>query len=275
MVKMGQMVVKQEAEKLQTMEELTGICDKMIKGGFLPAEIKTVQQAVAIAMRGRDLGISATQSLSELYVVKGKVSMKSELILQLAMERIPGFSHDIIELSPTVCTVEFNRLGRKPFRYTYTIEMAKNADLLSNPTWKKYPDYMLFNRVVSFGLKMFAPDYKNLIVEVDLNDVNSKESIENLTGNKSDVTVNKETGEVINYVEAEFTNVDADDLPQDDMPFDDSESEEEVFPEEEKEEVPDELCAECGKKVSIPEKKYSSNKFGKVLCFKCQPKGAA
>jgi len=198
---MGQLVKQETA--LQSMEEMKDVAQRMVDSGLLPAEVNTVQKAVAIAMKGRELGIPAVQALSEIYVVKGKANLKSELILQLATERIPGFRYDILELSDKKCVVEYNRTGRKPFIYIYTWEMAVKAGNAAQPMYVKYPDYMLFNRNCSFGLKMYAPDYKSIAMEIDLASLEvANEAISDLCEDNGNI-VNLTTGEVVGKVESD------------------------------------------------------------------------
>lgn len=252
---MGQMIVAKN--ELQSMEEMLEVADRMVKSGLLPAEINTPQKAIAIAMKGRELGIPAVQALSEIYVVKGKASLKSELILQLATERIPGFRHDILCATDEKCTIKFYRNGRAPFEFSYTMDMAIKAGLANSDTYKKYGFYMLFNRCCSFGLKMFAPDYKSLSMEVDLpEEEESQEAISNLCNIDGQV-VDMTTGEIL---EAEVVTKTEDDVV-----------EQKLF-EEKPEEHGTRNCFKCNISISDAEQKYSKDKFGLQLCRTCQAK---
>jgi hypothetical protein len=183
-------------QELQTTNELEEIAAKMVRTGLVPTGI-TIEAAIVIAQKGRELGVPATQSLSEIYVVQGKAMLKAELQLQLAIQRIPGFSYDIIELSDESCTIEFKRIGRLNFRYTYDMAKARKTGDCMKPEykggnktgknimkdmWEKRPDTMLFNRCTSNALRFFAPDYKSLTFEVALADPETaKKSLEDLT----------------------------------------------------------------------------------------------
>ena len=73
-----------------TYEDLIRQADDFIKTGFLPTAIKTPQQAVAIVLMGRELGVPMMQSLREIYVVAGKPTLSGQMMLGLARSTREG-----------------------------------------------------------------------------------------------------------------------------------------------------------------------------------------
>lgn len=161
--------------KVYTDDEIRDIAIKTQKSGLLPPEI-TPEKAFVIAMAGRDLGLAPTVALKDIYVIKGRPSLKAERCLALAIERIPGFSHSILECDAKKCTVKMVKRGSDPFQYTYTIEDARQQGIVKNgPPWGTIPSLMLFYRCVSMMLKMYCPNYINQ-VDINIDDYSPQDS---------------------------------------------------------------------------------------------------
>lgn len=134
------------------------LAQQLLPTGFLPSAIKTPGQALAIMLTGRELGIPAMQSLRMISIIQGKPTISPELMLALAYQRIPEFSHKVKETTPEKCTIEFKRKGSEPYVHSFTAEDAKKMALWGKDNWVKQPATMLRWRCVSAGLRIFAPD---------------------------------------------------------------------------------------------------------------------
>jgi hypothetical protein len=129
----------------------------LVKSGFLPAEIKTPEQALAIMIKGRELGIPPMVALSHIYIIKGKPSCGVQLQLGLCYERIPGFKCEVYSTKQqAVCVVK--RPGHKAFKTSFSIDDAKAAGLTANDIYRKYPQIMLEYRAIGHALKIAAPE---------------------------------------------------------------------------------------------------------------------
>lgn len=139
--------------------EIRSICSAAIKAGILPKAIQREEQAVAIALKGRELGIPPMQAFSQIHMIQGVASCSAQLMLALAYRHLPEFDLQVIESTSAKATLELRRDARRsPVRLTYTIEQAKNAGLTGKDNWRNHPDDMLRNRVVAKGLRLVAPD---------------------------------------------------------------------------------------------------------------------
>jgi len=58
--------------------------DLLVKSGILPKTINTPEKAIAIALNGRDLGISATVAFNNIWILDGKPSLSAGLVTALA-----------------------------------------------------------------------------------------------------------------------------------------------------------------------------------------------
>lgn len=140
-------------------EELRRVCKAAITAGILPRSIQREEQALAIALKSRELGIPPMQGFSQIHLIQGVASCSAQLMLALAYKHLPEFDMDVKESTGQKATIAFRRDSRRtPVTLTYTIEQARAAGLTSKDNWKNHPDDMLRNRVVSKGLRMVAPD---------------------------------------------------------------------------------------------------------------------
>lgn len=143
------------ANNWQLMKQQAG---ELIKSGFLPAGIKSPEQAVAIILKGRELGVPPMQALSHIHVINGKPTMSAELMLAQVLKLHPKTKISYPERSSDKCVIKVQRDGSEPSTFSFTIADAQSAGLLNNPTWKKYPRAMLHARCVSEMCRSLFPD---------------------------------------------------------------------------------------------------------------------
>ena len=134
-------------------------CSLMVKTGFLPSSIKTPEQALAICLMGRELGLAPMTALTNISVINQKPVLEAKLMLSLVYKSFPDAHVAILENTTEQAAVEFARGPDKPkSRFTFTIKQAMDNGLLSKDNWKKYPADMLLWRAISRGCKVVFPD---------------------------------------------------------------------------------------------------------------------
>jgi hypothetical protein len=131
-----------------------------LKSGMLPESIRTPEAAAIIILKGRELGLSFMTAMAHIHVIKGKPSMSAELMQAMARKNVPGLKIVIIESSSEKAIVKFLRpeTGSEWFTLTFSMDDARKAELLSNPSWKKYPRAMLWSRAIAAGLRTICPE---------------------------------------------------------------------------------------------------------------------
>lgn len=126
---------------------------------FLPSAIDTPEKAVAIMLKGRELGIPAMYALSKIAIIGGKPVTEAELMLALIYRDHGDGAVQFTESTNERCTVQYKRRSWSAYRtHSFDIDDAKRAGLLSKDTWQKYPDAMLRARCVSAMARMGFPD---------------------------------------------------------------------------------------------------------------------
>lgn len=132
------------------------------------------EQAFAKILIGRDLGISATQSLMAIDLVKGAIQLRGVLLASF-IRKSEGYDYKVLEKTHTKSRVLFlgypsdeqfeggmrhagrwwEVLGEEEF----TIEDAERAKLVKNDSaWQSHPKNMCFWRCISNGVKTHAPE---------------------------------------------------------------------------------------------------------------------
>jgi hypothetical protein len=108
-------------------------------------------------MAGMEAGFSPFASATGVHIINGRPAFSSNLLAQ-AVRRHPVYDYRVLEKSAKVCRIRFFANGEQMGAETFTIEMAERAGLLKNPTWKAYPEAMLFSRALTAGMRTHCPD---------------------------------------------------------------------------------------------------------------------
>jgi hypothetical protein len=108
-------------------------------------------------MAGMEAGFSPFASATGVHIINGKPAFSSNLLAQ-AVRRHPVYDYRVVEKSATACKIRFFANGEVLGDESFTIDMAERAGLLKNPTWKNYPEAMLFSRALTAGMRTHCPD---------------------------------------------------------------------------------------------------------------------
>jgi len=130
----------------------------LLKSGMLPKELNTKEKIAVLMMKAKELNMPALEAISHLYVVNQKVAIDSSgmlaLILRSGLAKKIQFGGDG---TSAWCEME-RKDGVISFKYTFTIEDAKRAGLLSKESWQKYTKELLVARAISGCARKVFPD---------------------------------------------------------------------------------------------------------------------
>lgn len=134
--------------------------DVLFKSGFLPLGVKSPEAAVAIMMKGNEIGFKPMQAFAHIHVINGKTGLSAEGMLALIHLKCPKAKILFQQLDNEVCRIAANRPGELATIFTFLIEDAKRAGLLGKPggNWEKYPRAMLRSRCISEMARTLFPD---------------------------------------------------------------------------------------------------------------------
>lgn len=130
----------------------------LVKSGFLPKAIDTPEKAMAVAIKGRELGLPMMQSIASINVIDGKPAISAELMAALVHQKIPNAILRCVETSNQICTYEAGRPADKILRMSFTWQDAVTAGVTGKNNWKQYPAAMLRARCCSAICRIVFPD---------------------------------------------------------------------------------------------------------------------
>ena len=158
-------IVKQETQSVlvpqNEMEQLQLLIDSKV----LPSNIKTIQQAFAVAQFGKDLGMKPMQAFHQVYSIQGRLALSSKGLGALLWangiqyKTIQDFEKVTKEDGKTdfVTTIEFYR-GQVVDRASFAWSDAVRAGWTTKDNWVKMPKHMMYARALSLGAQRIAPD---------------------------------------------------------------------------------------------------------------------
>jgi hypothetical protein len=131
--------------------------DMLIKSNFLPQSIKAPEQAIAIILQGRELGIGAMAALQTINVIQGKPTVSPQLMLAL-INRSGQMEDMKMDSNGKAAVCMMKRKGRIPHTVKFGEEEAKALGLFGKDNYKKQPGTMYQWRAVAMCARVVFPD---------------------------------------------------------------------------------------------------------------------
>ena len=132
----------------------------IVKSGFLPPAINTPEKALALMLKGRELGVPPMAALTSISIVQGRPVCSAELMLALIRRDYGPGSIRVASSTNEACRVEWRSPGWDGVQhYEWTIADARTAGLAGQKgSWTQYPAAMLRARCVSAVARMAFPE---------------------------------------------------------------------------------------------------------------------
>lgn len=150
----------EENQQVVSLNESLAIGDVFSQSGMFP-DIKTKAQAAVKILAGRELGLSAFESMKNLYLVNGKLAMQANAMASLIKKSLK-YDYKVDKIDETECAITFFQInGDKKESLgtsTFTFKEAAKAGLVNKDNWKNFPKNMLFARALSNGVRFYCPD---------------------------------------------------------------------------------------------------------------------
>lgn len=176
--------ISKKAENVTSLEGMLRQAELFVKSGFFPKHVDTKEKALVIMMKGRELGLPFTESLSKISVIQGVATTKVETLLGLARRtgQMEDFKQRFFpnEVSPQYCEVTIKRKGQSPHTCRFGDEEIKAMGLEGRDNYRKQKATMISWRAISKNLRVTFPDaIGGLYLEEEIaNDVIIDHSIE-------------------------------------------------------------------------------------------------
>jgi hypothetical protein len=132
----------------------------LVASGLMPRGVQRAEAAFAIIAAGRELGLTAMQSLRSIHIIEGKPTLSADLIAALCKSRSDVCQYfRLVESTDKIARYETLRKGEpEPTSMTWTWDDATRAGVTSKDNWKKYPAAMLRARCITALARAVYPD---------------------------------------------------------------------------------------------------------------------
>lgn len=157
----------------RSMKQIGRLAEIIVASGLAPKPIMTANSpraaAYVVISTGLEMGLGVMQSLRHIFVTpEGKVGVSASIIVSRVKRAKTCRYFRIVKMDAKECTCETLREGEpEPTRLTWTIEDAKNAQLIHKDNWKKYPRAMLRNRCQAELARAVYPDEVDGVYDPD------------------------------------------------------------------------------------------------------------
>jgi hypothetical protein len=132
----------------------------LVASGLMPRGVQRPEAAFAIIAAGRELGLTAMQSLRSIHIVEGNPTLSADLVAALCKSRSDVCLYfRLVESTDKIATYETHRRGEPaPTSMSFTWEDAQRAGVTGKDNWKKYPAAMLRARCITALARAVYPD---------------------------------------------------------------------------------------------------------------------
>ena len=149
---------------VQMLTEPMALGDVFVKSGMFK-DIKSQAQAVVKILAGRELGLAPLESMTNIYMVNGKVALQAKIIGSL-IKKSQKYDYTVNKLDDQECEITFYGYEEHSEKVTkvelgksnFTIKDAAKAGIVNKDVWKNYPRNMLFARALSNGARWYTSD---------------------------------------------------------------------------------------------------------------------
>jgi hypothetical protein len=139
----------------------------LVASRMLPKTVTTAEAAFAIIVTGRELGLTAMQSLRGIHIIEGKTVLASDTMLALVLRDPRCERFTLVESTASIATYEAKRVGAPPVCMSFTMVQAVTAGLAGKDNWKKFPDAMLRARCIAALARAVFADIFLGVYEID------------------------------------------------------------------------------------------------------------
>ncbi len=143
-----------------TLQGQLALAEVLMKGGAVPASLKTPQAVVMVMQSGAEIGMRPVASLRMHSVIQGKVTLSADGMAAVVLGSGLAEYFQPVEITAERATYVTKLKGApKEVSLTFSMKQAEAAGLTAkNPTYKTYPERMLAARAKAFLARDIYPD---------------------------------------------------------------------------------------------------------------------
>lgn len=143
---------------VEVMRPILALAEKISDTEFVPKGLRGSMPATAAAMLyGREVGLAPMTALNMTHVVEGKPGLSAEGMRALVLAG--GHAIEVVETTGAACIMRGRRRGSETWTaISWTLDMARAANLLGKNNWKSHPRQMLQARCTTELCRLVFPD---------------------------------------------------------------------------------------------------------------------
>ena len=143
---------------LETWRTMQMIAQTFVQSGAMPKSMDTAPKVIVALQAGKEAGLQPLEAVNSFYFVNGKVSIYGEMAIAQVLKA--GHIIEWGKCDAETATVKIIRGDNKNMsnEATFTMKMAQERGLTSNPVYKKYPENMLRFKVLHACAKFIVSD---------------------------------------------------------------------------------------------------------------------
>jgi hypothetical protein len=153
-------IVRADSYEPRGIEDAWNLAETLHRSGLLPRGLARPEAVLYALIAGREIGLTATQSLRSLHIVEGKVVLSADLIVAMAKRNKSVCRYfRLVESTGLVARYETQRVDEPaPTSMSWTWDQAQRAGLTGKDNWRKYADAMLRARCAAALARAVYPD---------------------------------------------------------------------------------------------------------------------
>lgn len=148
---------------VESLVEPMALGDVFMQSGMFK-DIESQAQAVVKILAGRELGLAPLESMTNIYMVNGRVALQAKIIGSL-IKKSSKYDYMVDELTNEKCAITFygefdteTKQRKEIGKSMFTKADAALAGIINKDVWKNYPRNMLFARALSNGARWYCSD---------------------------------------------------------------------------------------------------------------------
>lgn len=152
-----------------SISEAMHLAQVLVASRLLPRAVGTPEAAFAIIATGRELGLTAMQSLRSIHVIEGKPTLSADLVAALVKIRSDVCEwFRLVDSTDQRAVYQTKRRGEpEPTTMAFTMADAQRAGVTGKDNWRKYPAAMLRARCITALARAVYPDLAMGIYDPD------------------------------------------------------------------------------------------------------------
>jgi len=210
----------QRGLELRSIEDMYRFAQYVVKSGFAPKGVDTIESALVAMQMGFEIGLSPLQAIQNIAVINGRPSVWGDAVKGLVLatgaceDFREWFEHED-DLQKCVACCAIKRRGFSEVVRKFSMADAKLADLSKKTgPWQQYPKRMLQMRARSWACRDAFPDaLKGLFVAEEAQDM-PRETIDVTPERPKRETVSIDPSQIVNGTPPEDPKASAESSPQ-------------------------------------------------------------